>query len=204
MKSKGFDNDAAMSYFVNRVKSGPKLTGANKTLVYWEEVFTSAGVELPKGTVVQAWKSNAMPKVIAAGHQVTNSYKWYLNHGCDNFGDGNWPKFYENEPHGFVPAGTPPAQLSLIVGGETTMWAECVDTVIFDSIVWPRAAAAAEKLWSPRESTARATAEVATRLQEHRCRLVTRGVPAAPLNDASSYTEHGEPADERIFVAGCM
>ena len=29
-----------------------------------------------------------MPRVIAAGHRVTNSYKWYLNHGCDNFGDG--------------------------------------------------------------------------------------------------------------------
>ena len=37
----------------------------------------------------------------------------------------------------------PEDELKLIVGGETTMWAECVDAVNFDSVVWPRAAAAA-------------------------------------------------------------
>ena len=132
---------------------------------------------------------------------LTNSYKWYLNHGCDNYGDGNWPAFYENDPLDFVPKNTPPDQLALIVGGETTMWAECVDSIIFDAIVWPRAAAAAEKLWSPRAATVHADASVARRLQEHRCRLVARGVPAAPLNDQGSY--HGAE-NERIFVAGCM
>ena len=118
----------------------------NKTLVFWEEVFASAGHLLPKDVVVQAWKSNAMPAAIAAGHRVTNSFKWYLNHGCNNYGDGLWQAFYENEPYQFVPESTPPAQLARIVGGETTMWAECVDSIIFDSIVWPRAAAAAEKV----------------------------------------------------------
>ena len=29
-----------------------------------------------------------------AGHTVTNSYKWYLNHGCNNYGDGLWADFY--------------------------------------------------------------------------------------------------------------
>ena len=239
MKDKGFDNDMAMSYFVNRVKAGEKLVAANKTLVYWEEVFASAGKDLPAGTVVQAWKSNAMPAAIAAGHRVTNSYKWYLNQyadrgsnagaslpalpapfaaslsvlrsirggarsGCNNFGDGNWPAFYENEPLDFVPKTTPAEQLALVVGGETTMWAECVDSVIFDSIVWPRAAAAAEKLWSPRSMTTHATADVVARLAEHRCRLVSRGVRAAPLNDGGSKIVPGFSADPRTFVGGCV
>jgi len=204
MKAKGFDNDAAMAYFVNRVKAGPQLVAASKTLVYWEEVFTSAGPQLPKDTVVQAWKSNAMPGAIAAGHRVTNSYKWYLNHGCNNYGDGLWQDFYENEPFDFVPQGTPPEQLARIVGGETTMWAECVDTIIFDAIVWLRTAAAAEKLWSPQNATANATANVVERLAEARCRLVSRGVRAAPLNDGSDVVKPGVSTPARTFVGGCI
>ena len=127
-----------------------------------------------------------------------------LNHGCNNFGDGNWPAFYENEPMHFVPPDTPAEQLSRIVGGETTMWAECVDTVIFDSIVWPRAAAAAEKLWAPQMATVNATADVVARLAEHRCRLVARGVRAAPLNDAGTVISPGFSADQRTFVGGCI
>jgi hexosaminidase len=145
-----------------------------------------------------------MPAVLAAGHRVTNSFKWYLNHGCNNFGDGNWPAFYENEPTGFVPSHTPPEQLELIVGGETTMWAECVDAINFDAVVWPRAAAAAEKLWSPQGTTKRATATVAARLAEHRCRLVARGVNAAPLNDITETIEVGEGvSNTRVFLGGC-
>ena len=84
------------------------------------------------------------------------------------------------------PQATPADQLQRIVGGETTMWAECVDSVIFDSIVWPRAAAAAEKLWSTAESTTVNMTDlffVGQRLAEHRCRLVARGIRAAPLFD---------------------
>ena len=50
MAAKGFDNDAAMAYFVRRVhESAWRQRSGNKTLVYWEEVFTSAGKGLPVG-----------------------------------------------------------------------------------------------------------------------------------------------------------
>eukprot|EP01047_Picozoa_sp_COSAG01_P059256 COSAG01_NODE_7089_length_3358_cov_14.827554_4_plen_230_part_00 len=134
----------------------------------------------------------------------------YLNHGCDNTGDGVWQNFYANEPLQYVPKDITPAKEKLIVGGETTMWAECVDAVIFDSIVWPRAAAAAEKLWSPKAATGAGTCTlhastpvsnhrchlagcalkvpavtcnemVSARMAEHRCRMVANGVSALPL-----------------------
>ena len=196
MKAHGLDVGSTQALFVNRVKDGPKLTALQKDLVYWEEIFENVGAKaLPKGTLIQAWKSNAMPAVVAAGHRTTNSFKWYLNHGCNNFGDGMWGDFYENDPLHFVPNASA-AEQALVVGGETTMWAECVDHVIFDSIVWPRAAAAAEKLWSPRAATQNATTEVGERLAEHRCRLVARGVRAAPINDGGD--------DPRGLNAGCM
>ena len=56
MKEKGLTVNSLESLFVNRVKSGPLLTAANKTLVYWEEILENTA--LPEGTVIQAWKSN--------------------------------------------------------------------------------------------------------------------------------------------------
>jgi len=97
----------------------------------------------------------------------------------------------------YAPKDAPAEEIALIIGGETTMWGECVDAVNFDGVVWPRAAAAAEQLWTPQVQTkVNAAGRVtAMRLAEHRCRLVGRGVGAAPLD--SSVTP-------RIVNPGCQ
>ena len=81
------------------------------------------GVQLdPTKSVIQAWKANDLPAVTAAGLRATNSYKWYLNHGCSNDGDGTWDDFYVNDPLRWLPGkGVTPAQKRLVLGGETTM-----------------------------------------------------------------------------------
>ena len=196
------DYNALESYFVSRVATGKKLLTTGKTLMYWEEIFNN-NVQLDKTSIVQAWKSTAMSGIIHAGYRTTNSYKWYLNHGCNNFGDGNWDDFYTNDPMKWsnTNASAPPLtplQKKLVLGGETTMWSECVDAYSFDSIVWPRTSAAAEQLWSSETLTKVVTNDTWVRLSEFRCRMVGRGVAAAPINDA---TASRSPRDVNV---GCM
>lgn len=73
-------------------------------------------MSLPPHTIIQAWKSDDLPSILAKGHAATNSYLWYLNHGCNNYGDGVWDKFYVNDPYKLAKGATPD-QLKLIQVG---------------------------------------------------------------------------------------
>lgn len=56
------------------------------------------------------------------------------------------PKFEKIDP-------LTPEQETLIMGGEACMWTEMANHITLESRIWPRAAAVAEKLWSPQALT---------------------------------------------------
>jgi len=78
----------------------------------------------------------------------------------------------------------PKASQSLVVGGEVHIWSEQTDPVNLDDMVWPRASAAGEILWSGRQDASgqnRSQLDASPRLAEMRERMVARGIGAGPV-----------------------
>lgn len=136
------DNRALQNYFNKRVLAMLKKQG--KKAMGWEEVFTPG---VPQDMIIHSWR-NKQSLIAAAsqGYQVVLSHGYYM--------DLNYSaaKHYLNDP---ISANIPldaEAQ-KRVLGGEAAMWTEYVDEGMIDSRIWPRTAAIAERLWSPREVT---------------------------------------------------
>jgi hexosaminidase len=143
MKKKGIkDNHALQAYFNTRLlkilqKHGKKMIG-------WDEILQP---ELPKDIVIHSWRGTA-----ALADAARKGYDGILSNGY--YIDLIQPasQHYVPDP---LPADTTltPEEAKHVLGGEATMWAEWVTPETIDSRIWPRTAAIAERLWSPRTVT---------------------------------------------------
>ncbi|GBG59262.1 hypothetical protein CBR_g32277 [Chara braunii] len=169
---------AAYFQFVNRVQQAAITRGRDP--VNWEETFNTFGQDMDNRTIIQTWISEMTAmEVVKAGLRCIVSCRdfWYL----DNL-KMTWDGVYGYEPLQFIPTSD---QQALVLGGEVCMWGETVDPSDILQTIWPRAAAAAERLWTPRRKADRYKEQlqtVSTRLRYFRCLLTQRGVPAAPLD----------------------
>ncbi|MCC3152683.1 family 20 glycosylhydrolase [Hymenobacter sp. BT770] len=139
---KTVDKHQLQTYFNRRVLA--MLQKHNKIMVGWDEIL---GPDLPKEIVIQSWRGKKWLEVaVKQGHPALLSEGYYL--------DLNYSaaSHYLPDP---LPANSTltPAQQKLVLGGEAAMWDEFADSVIVDSRIWPRAAAVAERLWSPQAAT---------------------------------------------------
>ena len=162
------DAHALHGHFNERVAKLLKQHG--KRMMGWDEILHPT---LPKDAVVQTWRG---PKALAQSAQQQYrgvlSWGYYLDHmfpaglhyTVDPLpADG---KRMAEEANRWVPLSmrhwykfSPPAPEELIrgkdtanvLGGEACMWTEFVEPETIDSRIWPRLAAVAERLWSPRE-----------------------------------------------------
>ncbi|OVA18265.1 Glycoside hydrolase family 20 [Macleaya cordata] len=168
----------AYQYFVLRAQE--IAISKSWTPVNWEETFNSFKGNLNPRTVVHNWLGPGVcPRAVAEGFRCifSNQGVWYLDHL-----DIPWEDFYKSEPlEGINDA----SQQKLVLGGEVCMWGETADTSDVQQTIWPRAAAAAERLWSSRDMTSakNTSSTVLPRLEYFRCLLNRRGVPAAPVKN---------------------
>jgi hexosaminidase len=142
MRTQGIkDNAALQSYFTGRVQK--LVAGHHKIMEGWDEVLQP---DTPKDVVIQSWRGQASLAAAARqGNRALLSTGYYINL--------NQPaaQHYLVDPLDGDGGSLSPEQRARILGGEATMWSEFVTPENIDSRTWPRAAAIAERLWSPQE-----------------------------------------------------
>lgn len=133
------DTAALQAYFNQRLLQ--ILTKHGKKMIGWDEVLTPG---LPKDVVVESWRGfDSLAAGARQGYSGILAAGYYLDHMDPA------SAHYRVDP---LPAGSDltPEQAARILGGEACMWSEYVDPQTIDSRIWPRTAAIAERLWSPR------------------------------------------------------
>ncbi|XP_013774138.1 beta-hexosaminidase subunit alpha-like [Limulus polyphemus] len=168
-------------YYVKRTLANVKDIGYKYMI--WQDPIDN-DVQASPDTVVEVWKDkyldskmdyweNYIVPIAQKGYKIVLSSCWYLNY--ISYGP-DWKKYYECDPREFN--GTE-EEKDLVVGGEACMWGEYVDGTNLLSRLWPRAAAVAERLWS--DASVRDVDSANFRLDQQRCRMLRRGIPAQPI-----------------------
>jgi hexosaminidase len=127
------------TYFNQRLL--PIIRKCGKKMMGWDEVFHPG---LPREIVIQSWRGNeSFYSSVKKGYKAILSYGYYI--------DLIQPAAYHymNDPMPDSVTFTE-QEKKLILGGEATMWSELITPTTIDSRIWPRTAAIAERLWSPK------------------------------------------------------
>jgi hexosaminidase len=136
-------NEALQAYFSERIQK--IVTKHGKAVVGWDEVFIPG---VPKDIVIQSWRGQeSLAKAAAQGYHGILSNGYYLDLGWST------ARHYAVDPMSGPATSLTPEQQRLILGGESCMWVEYVNSENIDSRIWPRNAAIAERLWSPQNVT---------------------------------------------------
>jgi hexosaminidase len=154
-------------------------------MVGWDEVLAPG---LASDTVIQSWRgAQSLAEAGRKGYRGILSAGFYLDY--------------------LLPASThyavDPGDGEGVLGGEACMWSEYVSAETVESRVWPRMAAIAERLWSPRE--VKDTGSMYARME-----AVSRGLEWAGVRHRANYgpmldrLTGGEPSDAlRVLAEAC-
>ncbi|HKD13636.1 MAG TPA: family 20 glycosylhydrolase [Candidatus Angelobacter sp.] len=133
------DNSELQTYFNQKLQK--IVNKHHKVMIGWDEILHP---DLPKDAVVQSWRGQA-----SLADATRQGYRGLLSHGY--YLDLMQPAslHYSVDPLGEAAANLTAEEKQRILGGEACMWAEFITPANIDERIWPRAAAIAERLWSP-------------------------------------------------------
>lgn len=141
-------------------------------------------------TLADDQTQNMISIAVSLGYSVvaSPSSAWYLDcsshqtwcASTDNSNGGSkavwhdWKKVYDYDPTSNLSETLSPSQITTsVMGGEGCMWSETLKRDNIDGMIWPRAAAVAERLWSPQLIAVR-TNRTEARLDRFRASLVNQ------------------------------
>ena len=134
-------NQELQQYFTVRVEK--IVSKHHKFMVGWDEILTPG---MPKNIVIQSWRGQeSLAEAARQGYRGILSSGYYL--------DAIQPaeQHYLVDPLSGAGATLTEEQQKLILGGEACMWEEFASDESIESRIWPRAAAVAERFWSPQQ-----------------------------------------------------
>ena len=180
----GLKDEAELhSWFIRQLDAF--LTRHGRRLVGWDEILQGG---LAPGAVVMSWRGQEGGITAAkAGHAVVMAptshtyFDFYQGPVASEpkaiGGDLPLEKVFQFEP---IPPVLDADQAKLILGGQGQLWGEFIpDAKHRDYMAWPRAAALAEILWSPKAD--RNIEQFLPRLKVHLIRLDAAHVHYRPL-----------------------
>ena len=135
--------DELQRYFVQRVYGLMKKH--HHTMIGWEEIYND---KLPKDAIVHKWipSDNSMIKSYGMANDIAQHNPVLISEGF--YTDLFLPAYIHYNNASIAAANNPN-----ILGGEAAQWTELADDNNIDGRIWPRAAAIAERLWSPASVT---------------------------------------------------
>jgi hexosaminidase len=139
-KKRGFKTSIELhAYFNQRIQALLRKHG--KKMIGWDEVQSPG---LGNDVVIQSWRGQkSLAEAARRGYRGILSFGYYLDHMQPA------ASHYQIDPLEGEVKGLNGNEAALILGGEACMWTEYVTEETVDSRLWPRAAAVAERLWSP-------------------------------------------------------
>ncbi len=156
-----------------------RLRPNGRRTMFWQDVLNEGG-EVPSNSIINVWKSwksdePAIKRAIQSRNiSLIISHPWYLDHMKEG---EKWLENYDAQMYKFF---TDRNAISRILGGEACLWAEFVDATNFLQWAWPDAGTTAELLWTNIINTS-SYGYTKERMNELRCRLIGRGIPARPI-----------------------
>ena len=140
MKAHGMKSAADLQTYFNK-RLLPIITKCGKTMIGWDEIFQP---ELPKEIVIESWRGKeSFYGSVKKGHPSILAYGYYI----DLIQPASYHYLTDPLPDSITLTAD---EKKLVLGGEATMWSEMATPVTVDSRIWPRTAAIAERLWSPK------------------------------------------------------
>jgi hexosaminidase len=142
MRKNGLKTTGDLQAYFNR-RLQKIVTTHGKRMEGWDEILDP---DLPKNIVIQSWRGQkSLAEAARHGFSGILSNGYYLDHMEPA------STLYAVDPLEGDAASLTDEEKTRILGGEIAMWGEFVSPENVDSRIWPRAAAVAERLWSPQE-----------------------------------------------------